>query len=104
METAKTITLVYLAVISFYSAVICIYDKIAAKKRPRHRIRERTLILSSVFGGAPVMFIVMQTIRHKTKHKKIMVTVSSFAILWSAICLYMIFRFEIVWNWLVNLF
>ena len=64
--------LIYLAVISVISIVVCIYDKFAAKHNPKHRTREATLLLLSALGGSVAMFITMQIIRHKTKHVKFM--------------------------------
>ena len=64
--------LIYLAVISVISVIVCIYDKIAAKADPRHRIREATLLILSALGGSVAMFLTMQLIRHKTKHLKFM--------------------------------
>ena len=62
----------YLLVISVISIVVCIYDKIAAKKLQRHRTREATLLLLSAMGGSVAMLITMLLIRHKTKHVKFM--------------------------------
>ena len=64
--------LIYLAIISVISIIVCIYDKIAAKANPRHRIREATLLILSALGGSVAMFLTMQVIRHKTKHLKFM--------------------------------
>ena len=62
----------YLALISLISVIVCIYDKIAAKKRPRHRTPEATLLLLSALGGSVAMLVTMLLIRHKTKHVKFM--------------------------------
>ncbi len=67
------ITLGYLALISLVSIIVCIYDKIAAKHNPKHRTRERTLLLLSAIGGSVAMLLCMLLIRHKTKHAKFMV-------------------------------
>ena len=64
--------LIYLAVISVISVIVCIYDKIAAKVAQRHRTREATLLILSALGGSVAMFLTMQIIRHKTKHLKFM--------------------------------
>ena len=66
------IPLIYLAAIPLISIVVCIYDKFAAKHNPKHRTRERTLLLLSALGGSVAMFATMQIIRHKTKHVKFM--------------------------------
>jgi uncharacterized membrane protein YsdA (DUF1294 family) len=68
-----TIAIIYLAAISLISVIVCIYDKFAAKHNPRHRTRERTLLLLSALGGSVAMYATMQIIRHKTKHVKFMV-------------------------------
>lgn len=67
------IALGYLALISLVSIIVCIYDKIAAKHNPKHRTRERTLLLLSAVGGSVAMLLCMLLIRHKTKHAKFMV-------------------------------
>lgn len=59
--------------ISLISMIVCIYDKIAAKHRPRHRTPEKTLLLLSALGGSLAMYITMQIIHHKTQHKKFMI-------------------------------
>ena len=66
------IFLIYLAVISALSLVVTVYDKIAAKKLPRHRTREATLLIMSALGGSAAMLLTMLVIRHKTKHVKFM--------------------------------
>ena len=67
------VALIYLAVISIVSILVCCYDKFAAKHLQRHRTREATLLLLSALGGSVAMFVTLQLIRHKTKHAKFMV-------------------------------
>ena len=55
------------------SVVLTVYDKIAAKCLPRHRVPEATLLLLAALGGSLPMYIVMQIIHHKTQHKKFMI-------------------------------
>ena len=57
---------------SIVSIITCLYDKRAAKKNPRHRTRESTLLLLSALGGSVAMLACMLIIRHKTKHIKFM--------------------------------
>ena len=64
--------LIYLAVINFISAAVCIFDKNQARRRGR-RISERTLFRLSFAGGAAAMYITMLIIRHKTLHKRFMI-------------------------------
>ena len=65
--------IVYIAVISLISVIVCCYDKIAAKHFTKHRTRESSLLLLSALGGSIAMLITMFVIRHKTKHAKFMV-------------------------------
>ena len=65
--------LIYLALISLVSIAVTVYDKIAAKRRPKHRVPEKALMLLGALGGAAAMYAVMLLIRHKTKHNKFMI-------------------------------
>ncbi len=62
----------YLLIISLISFAVTVYDKWAAKKRPKERTRESTLLLLSALGGSLAMLLTMLGIRHKTKHIKFM--------------------------------
>lgn len=73
MSPGIKIALCYMAVISLVTVIVTVYDKIAAKKRPRHRVPENTLLLLAVLGGGLAEFVSMLLIRHKTRHKKFMV-------------------------------
>ena len=77
----------YLIIISAISIVVCIYDKIAAKHRPKHRTREATLLLLSAIGGSVTMLVTMLIIRHKTKHVKFMLGIPLIIILQAALCI-----------------
>ncbi|MEE0945244.1 MAG: DUF1294 domain-containing protein [Acutalibacteraceae bacterium] len=61
----------FLCVIQAVSIIITVVDKTNAIKGKR-RIREKTLMLVALFGGAASMYITMLLIRHKTKHLKFM--------------------------------
>ncbi len=78
--------LIYFLVISLISVIVCCYDKIAARYNKR-RIRERTLIILSLIGGAVAMFSTMRIIRHKTKHTKFMLGLPLIILLQIAIVL-----------------
>lgn len=65
--------LAYLLVISIIAICVTAYDKWAAKKRPKHRTPEKTLLLLSALGGSVAMLLTMLSIRHKTKHLKFMI-------------------------------
>lgn len=64
--------LIYLAVISLISVIVCAADKSRAKKG-KWRIKESTLFLLSALGGSAAMYITMRAIHHKTLHKRFMV-------------------------------
>ena len=77
----------YIALMSIISIVVCIYDKIAAKRNPKHRTREATLLLLSALGGSVAMFITMLLIRPKTKHIKFMVGIPLIMLIQAAIAI-----------------
>ncbi len=62
----------YLLIISMVAVCITVYDKWAAKKRPKERTQESTLLMISALGGSAAMLLTMLGIRHKTKHVKFM--------------------------------
>ena len=72
LELLKTAFAVYFVFINVLSAVVCVYDKNAARRRKR-RIREKTLFVLCLLGGSPAMYLTMLAIRHKTKHKSFMI-------------------------------
>lgn len=67
-----TFILIWLGLISLITLILTVYDKVAAKKNPRHRVPENTLIYMGILGGAAVEYITMKIIRHKTRHRKFM--------------------------------
>ena len=64
--------LIYFAVISIISAVVCVADKRRAVKG-KWRVKESTLFLLCALGGSAAMYITMRLIRHKTLHKRFMI-------------------------------
>lgn len=87
-QTLLTLALLYLAVLWTVSSGVCVYDKIASKKWPGHRIRESTLILLSLLGGGPIQLLTVLGIRHKTQHRGMMLVFRLSAVLWTALCLF----------------
>lgn len=83
----KYFPIIYLAAISFLGIFLTIRDKNAARKNA-WRIKERTLLTISVFGGSVAMLLTMITIRHKTQRKKFMVGIPLIIILQAAILLF----------------
>lgn len=80
-EIMKLLPIIYFAVISPIAVVVTCYDKIAARKRPRNRTPEATLLFISALGGSVAMLITMLIIRHKTLHKKFMIGIPVIIIL-----------------------
>jgi len=66
--TFKTTLLIYLVIINLFSFLQFWRDKRLAKKGNKARIREKTLFLIAIFGGALGAWIGMCFFRHKTKH------------------------------------
>ena len=65
---------IWVAVMSAISVVVCVYDKIISKNnRVELRIPEKVLLILSALGGSLAIYITMQIIHHKTKHKKFMI-------------------------------
>ena len=69
----KHLPLVLFVAISLVAVILTAYDKIAAKRLPRHRVPEATLLLLAILGGSLPMYIAMQILHHKTLHKKFMI-------------------------------
>ena len=82
----EKVILIYIAIISFISIIVCIYDKIVSKRnRVELRVPEKTLIILSLLGGSVAMYLTMQMIRHKTKHAKFMIGIPIIIILHAAL-------------------
>ena len=80
------IILIYLAVISLISVIVCVYDKVISKKnRVELRIPEKTLLILSALGGSVAMYLAMQITHHKTKHAKFMIGIPVIIILQAAL-------------------
>ena len=87
---------IYLGVISIMSIVCLIMyksDKVRAKKSKR-RIRESTLLICGIAGGALGALLAMKLFRHKTRHWYFWV-VNIAALLLQTVIFYLLF---IVWN------
>ena len=63
----------YFGAISLIAVIVTIYDKIAAKKKPKGRVPELRLFIISLLGGSVFMYATMLMIRHKTLHKRFMI-------------------------------
>lgn len=82
------IVLVYFAIINLIGLVINITDKIKAKHN-KWRIKESTLWLVAIIGGAPLSYLTMKAIRHKTKHKSFMIGFPILSIIDIALLIYL---------------
>ena len=86
MNLFEKILLVYIAVMSFISIIVCIWDKkISKKNRVELRIPEAVLLLLSALGGSVAMFVTMLITRHKTKHVKFMLGIPVIMVLQAAL-------------------
>lgn len=75
---------------SVTSVIVTVYDKIASKHNPRHRVREMTLLFVAALGGGVTMLLTMLFIRHKTLHVKFMLGIPiiilvQFLLIWTLI-------------------
>ena len=74
--------LIYIAVMSLVSIIVCIYDKrISKKNKVELRIPEKVLLILSALGGSVAMLTTMLITRHKTKHVKFMLGIPVIIIL-----------------------
>ena len=90
-----SIFVVYIAVISVFSVIMCIYDKVISKKnRVELRVSEKALLILSALGGSVAMLITMLVIRHKTKHLKFMLGIP-LIILAQAVVVFLLFYFKV---------
>ena len=73
MKPLDMILLAALAIMSVVAVTVTCYDKAAAKRAPRSRVPEATLMLIAALLGSFAMYATMKLIRHKTLHKKFMI-------------------------------
>lgn len=65
--------LLWLVGTNLLAIVLTVSDKVRAKKG-KWRVPEDTLLFVALLGGAVGEYITMRLIRHKTRHKKFMIT------------------------------
>ncbi len=80
---------VFIVLISAVSVMLTVYDKVASIAK-KWRIPEKVLMMFAFFGGATAMYITMQIIRHKTKHKNFMIGLPVFIVIHLALTVYII--------------
>ncbi len=74
MKNYLTYIITYLIIISVITFITYSIDKKRAKSNPKHRIKESTLLLLSLLGGAYGGYVAMITKHHKTKHWYFVIT------------------------------
>ena len=90
-----SIFVVYIAVISVFSVIMCVYDKVISKKnRVELRVSEKALLILSALGGSVAMLLTMLLIRHKTKHIKFMLGIP-LIIVAQAVIVFLLFYFKV---------
>lgn len=82
----------YLVFINIVAVIVCITDKIKARLDD-WRIPEKTLFVISVMGGALGMYVTMNLIRHKTKHKRFMIGLPLILLLQAAFLIYVLSKY-----------
>ena len=78
--------LLWLVGTNLLAIVLTVSDKVRAKKG-KWRVPEDTLLFVALLGGAVGEYITMRLIRHKTRHKKFMITLPVFILLHAALAL-----------------
>ena len=90
-----SIFVVYIAVISVFSVIMCVYDKVISKKnRVELRVSEKALLILSALGGSVAMLLTMLLIRHKTKHVKFMLGIPLIIVV-QAVIVFLLFYFKV---------
>ncbi|MBR3968091.1 MAG: DUF1294 domain-containing protein [Clostridia bacterium] len=83
--------LLYLVFVNVVAVAVCAIDKLyAIKGWYRRRVRETQLFVISFLGGALGMYVTMKLIRHKTLHKRFMITLPILILVQSLLLLYVL--------------
>lgn len=70
---------IYLCFINLVAFIVTVTDKNKAKKG-KWRIKESTLFIVALLGGAAVMYLTMLAVRHKTLHLRFMLMLPVIAV------------------------
>ena len=89
----KALLIMYGVAVGITSILVTIYDKMAAKRNPKGRIRERNLLFLGALGGALPMIITMLLIQHKTNKPKFMLGLPPMIMLHTAFLFYLYLQF-----------
>jgi len=79
--------LIYLLIINIVTAFVFLIDKIKAKSNT-FRVKEKTLFMFCLFGGAIGGLFSMVVFNHKTKKLKFLITIPLLVIIYVIITLY----------------
>lgn len=82
--------LLYLLCVNVLAVLLMRVDKLRARRRRRRRIRERTLLVLTVVGGGPGVWIGMRAFRHKTKHASFRVLAPLMTGVWVILLLWLV--------------
>ena len=77
------ILLLYLLLINLLGFVLYGVDKAKSKRKGSRRIQERVLLWMARLGGGVGCWMGMMLFRHKTKHKRFMILVPLWTVLWT---------------------
>lgn len=83
--------IIYFVIVNIIGAIVNIVDKIKAINN-HWRVPEKVLWLFGIIGGAPLSYITMQLIRHKTKHLSFMIGMPILSIIQITLLVYISIR------------
>ncbi|MCY0869140.1 MAG: DUF1294 domain-containing protein [Firmicutes bacterium] len=81
---------IYLLCVNLVAVLLMRVDKRWARRRRRRRIRERTLLVLTVVGGAPGVWLGMRMFRHKTKHAAFRILAPLMTAVWAILLLWLV--------------
>jgi uncharacterized membrane protein YsdA (DUF1294 family) len=88
------IVILYLLVMSLWLFLLMGYDK-RRSRREAWRVKEKTLWVVAMFGGAVGGWIGMSMFRHKTKHRSFRFGFPALAVLHFTVAVYVAVRFYV---------
>ena len=86
------IALIYFTIISLFAVVLTVKDKKRAVKN-KWRVKERTLFLIALLGGALAEYVTMKAIHHKTLHKRFMLGLPAIFTFQLILCLVLLYQY-----------
>jgi uncharacterized membrane protein YsdA (DUF1294 family) len=83
---------IYIIFINLTAFFITVYDKYAAK-RSKQRIPEKRFVIFTCLGGGIGILLAFYSVRHKTKHYKLLFIIWSLTIIVTALILFIIISY-----------